>query len=69
MYDSIDTILCVYLNICSFCLQICVQYCIDVVAVVEINSIQFNIAKEIWPIISITETLANVAMDIYHIYS
>ena len=37
MYDSIDTILCVYLNICS--LQICVQYCIDVVAVVEINSI------------------------------
>ena len=38
MYDSIDPIiLCVYLNF--FSLQICVQYWIDVDAVVEINSI------------------------------
>ena len=31
-----------YLNICSFLLQICVQCCIDVVDVVEINSIQLK---------------------------
>ena len=36
MYDSIDTILCVYLN---FFLQICLQYSTDVDAVVETNSI------------------------------
>ena len=43
MYDIIDTTrqLWAYLNICSF-LQICVHYCIDVVAVVEIHSNKFN---------------------------
>ena len=45
VYDSIDTTrqLCAYLNIyVVLYLQICVQFYIDGVAVVEINSIQMS---------------------------